>query len=291
MRLTALLPHLIGMRMLHVALCSDELSLDVEATAGSARCPACHQRSRSVHSRYVRHVADAPIGGRRVTIQLHVRRFRCRASACSRRTFAEQAPPLVARYARRSAPLHDALGDIGLTIGGRPGERFARRRVVPTSRTTLLRLVRRLPLPDPGAPTVLGVDDFALRRGHRYGTVVVDLEAHRVADLLPERTSEPVTAWMVEREPPEIVCRDRGGAYADAARQAAPAATQIADRFHLSCNGSAVLERVLARHPAALRRRPRPRGRTRRRRARSRMCQCCQPIHGACGDGRAMTRC
>ncbi len=254
MRLTALLPHLTGMRMVHVALCGDALSLDVASTAGSARCPACRQRSRSVHSRYVRHVADAPIGGRRVTIHLHARRFRCRASACPRRTFAEAVPRLAARYARRSAPLHEALGDIGLTLGGRPGERFARRRVVPTSRTTLLRLVRRLPLPDPGAPTVLGVDDFALRRGHRYGTVVVDLEAHRVADLLPERTSETVTTWMVEREPPEIVCRDRGGADADAARQAAPTATQIADRFHLSCNSSAVLERVLARHPAALRR-------------------------------------
>jgi len=118
---------------------------------------------------------------------------------------------------------------------------------------TLLRLVRRLPLPDAGAPAALGIDDFALRRGRRYGTVLVDLQAHRVVDLLPERSAETVVEWMAEREPPEVVCRDRGGAYADAARRAAFAATQIADRFHLACNGSAVLERVLARHPAALR--------------------------------------
>jgi transposase len=145
------------------------------------------------------------------------------------------------------------LEDIGLSMGGRPGARFARRHTVPTSRTTLLRLVRRLPLPDPDSPAVLGVDDFALRRAHRYGTVLVDLQAHRVVDLLPERTSAVVASWIAEREPPDIVCRDRGGAYADAARQAAPAAMQIADRFHLSCNGSAVLERVVARHPAAVR--------------------------------------
>jgi transposase len=118
---------------------------------------------------------------------------------------------------------------------------------------TLLRIVRRLPLPAAGSPFVLGVDDFALRRGHHYGTVLVDLQAHRIVDLLPERTSEVVSGWLADREPPEIICRDRGGAYAEAAQHAAPAATQCADRFHLSSNATAVLERVLARHPAAVR--------------------------------------
>ncbi len=253
MRLTTLLPHLSGLRVLNVAVSDDELALDVASTRASAPCPSCHRRSRHVHSHYVRHLADQPIGGRRVTIHRRVRRFRCRAAACPRRTFAEQLPPLAAPYARRSVPCDATMQDIGLTLGGRPGERFARRRALPISRMTLLRLVRRLPLPDAGAPTALGLDDFALRRGHRYGTVLVDLEAHRVVDVLPERTAETVVAWMAAREPPHVVCRDRGGAYADAARQAAPEATQIADRFHLACNGSAALERVLARHPAALR--------------------------------------
>lgn len=261
MRLATLLPHLRGLRVLTVAVSdADEVVLNVEATRGSARCPACHRRSRHVHSHYARHIADQPIGDRRVAIRWRVRRFRCRVAECPRRTFAEQLPRLAARYARRSAPLEAQAQDIGLTLGGRPGERFARRRAIRISRTTLLRLVRRLPLPDAGAPTALGIDDFALRRGHRYGTVVVDLQAHRVVDVLPERTAETVVEWMAAREPPEVVCRDRGGAYADAARQAAPAATQIADRFHLACNGGAALERVLARHPAALRAATEPAG-------------------------------
>ena len=253
MLLTTLLPHLSGLRVLTVAVSAEEVTITVASRTRHARCPSCHRRSRHIHSHYVRQVVDQPIAQRRVLIHYSVRRFRCRAVGCPRGTFVEQCPQLAPRYGRRSVVLEAQMQDIGVTLGGRPGERFARRRGTPISRMTLLRLVRRLPLPAAGAPTVLGVDDFALRRGHRYGTVLVDLQERRIVDLLPERTAETVVAWMAERVSPEIVCRDRGGAYAEAARQAAPAATQIADRFHLTRNGRAVLERVLARHPGALR--------------------------------------
>ena len=253
MRWTSLLPHLAGLRVRHVALSAAALELDLEPIAATARCPSCGRRSRHVHSHYVRHITDQPIGGRHILFHLRVRRFRCRTVTCPRRTFAEQIPHLVARYARRSVPLQTFLADLGLTVGGRPGMRFAKRRIGAISRMTLLRLVRALPEPPIRTPSVLGVDDFALRRGHHYGTILTDLEGHRVIDLLPERTADAFAAWLRDHGQPHLVCRDRGGDYASGARQAAPDAVQIADRFHLARNSSEALERILVRHPAALR--------------------------------------
>jgi transposase len=145
------------------------------------------------------------------------------------------------------------LLDVGLTIGGRPGARFAERRTIGVSRMTLIRLVRALPMPVAPSPRVLGVDDFAVRRRHRFGTVLVDVAASKVVDLLPDRTAISLSDWLGQREPPELICRDRAGEYATGARLGAPNAVQVADRFHLACNSSQALERVLHRHAAALR--------------------------------------
>src|SRR5438132_1085703 len=127
-----------------------------------------------------------------------------------------QASDVVARYARRPQALRIALEQVGLALGGRPGQRLSERLGLPASRATLLQLVRRLPEPAPPAPRVLGVDEFATRRGQVYGTVLVDVETHRPVDLLDDRSSAQFAAWLAGHQQPEIVCRDRAGCDAQA---------------------------------------------------------------------------
>ena len=228
------------------------ITVIMATTATSSACPLCGESSLRIHSRYVRTLADLPWHGVAVSVQLTVRRFFCEAADCRRRIFAERLPGVAAPYARRTARLAEAFELIGFALGGEAGARVLRRLAMRGSPDTLLRAIRRGTLTDHADPRVLGIDDFAFRRGHRYGTILVDLERRCVVDLLPDRKSETVLAWLEAHGHPQIISRDRGGSYGEAARHGAPEAIQVADRFHLSKNLAETLERIFLRHRPAL---------------------------------------
>jgi transposase len=182
-------------------------------------------------------------------LSLRVRRFRCATPTCTRQTFAEDFGPALARYARRTAEAATVLLRFAVATGGEAGARLAHAIGLPVSADTLLRLLQQTDSPVGYTPRVLGGDDLALRRRHRYATIFVDLETRRPIDLVPERDAETLATWLQAHPGVEIIVRDRSEAYAEGARTGAPDAIQIADRFHLVQNAGAALEEVLRGRP------------------------------------------
>ena len=247
------LPHLAALSVDHLLVVNERISLIATAVRPWAPCPLCGQPSSSVHSTYTRRLADRPWGETSVVLQVRARRFRCRCSSCPRRIFCERLAPLTHAYGRRTTPQRRFLERLGLALAGRAGARFAATAGTPVSRMTLLRLVRALPRPPFPPPRVVGVDDWCIRRGRTYGTIVCDPERHRPLDLLPDRTATTWASWVAEHAADvRVISRDRAQAYAEGARRGAPQAVQVADRWHLLHNAAAALEGVLVQERAAL---------------------------------------
>ena len=227
---------------------SKGVNLELMACRSAVPCPCCALLSHRIHSHYVRTLADLPWQEKAVCIRLHARRFFCTNAQCKTRIFTERFPEFVVPYGRRTLALHQALHLIGLALGGRAGARLAQGLKMRVARDSILRALRRWPeessYKESNGLRVVGIDDWAFRKGQRYGTILCDLERHRVLDLLDDRNCQSAAAWFRAHPEIQIISRDRGGIYAQAAREGAPQAIQIADRFHLLKNLVDMMQRV-----------------------------------------------
>lgn len=250
------LPEFGGLRVASWHVTDDEIHVVAKPVSDCGDCPGCGQRSDHLHSHYQRHVRDLPLCQHRLVLDLEVRRFRCTNPRCDRKVFCERLEALVAVYQRRSLRLIEVMRWLSLRVSAEDGGRILRQVGVDSSPDTLLREARKSVIGTQTRLTVrvVGIDDFAFRRGQTYGTVVVNLETHAPITLLPDREVGTVRDWLAQHPEIVAVARDRFNGYGEASTQGAPQASQIADRWHLLKNLSETLERRIAQAYGQLKR-------------------------------------
>ena len=242
-----------GLTVVGVEPATDPLIVRVVPRPGPTCCPTCRSSAGRKHGHCERTLSNLPWQGRSVRLRFRLRRFRCANPACPRRTFSESVGDVAVAHARRSERLRVLQRHLGLALGGAPAARMAHRLAMPVSGDTLVRLVRAAPLPTKPEPRVVGIDEWAWRRGRSYGTMVVDLEHHTVLDLLPDRDAGSVAAWLRAHPGIEVIARDRADVFAEGARAGAPQAQHVLDRFHLLRNLSVALRAIVAHHHGVIR--------------------------------------
>jgi transposase len=231
---------------------SQQLTLSVSSTQTLAKCPLCFHSTARIHSHYERTLVDLPCVSFRMTLVTQVYKFFCDNSECIRRIFTERISEVVSPWARKTARLVQKIQTIGLALGGAAGARLSHQFGALVCGSTILNHLKKLSLPEFEVPRILGVDDFAFRKGHNYGTILVDLERNKPIALLPDRKAETLAEWLIQHPGVEILSRDRSKAYRSGMTQGAPEALQVADRFHLVKNLGETLEKVLGNYGAEL---------------------------------------
>ena len=253
--LQCLLPslHLLHLDSYELLPSEHQLTFNLTSTQTQAACPICGQPSHRIHSRYERTLADLPCVAFSLTLIVQVCKFFCSNPDCHRRIFTERLPEVAAPWARKTVRFMQQLQSIGLALGGAAGARLCDRLSIAICGSTLLNHLNQLNLPEFKTPKMLGVDDFAFRKGRNYGTILVDLETHQPIALLADRKAETLVAWLEAHPGVEILSRDRSKTYKSAMTEGAPDAIQVADRFHLVKNLSETLEQAFGNYRSELR--------------------------------------
>lgn len=244
---TPFLPLPDGLDITSISETQEGLLVRVTSTRPTSCCPVCSTPSSAIHSYYRRKPLDLPCAGRSVRLLLSVRKFFCRMISCPRKIFTERLPELLEPFSRLSRRLRSVIQAIGFAFNGKGGAKLAEQLGIHLSRPTFLRSLSLVLTPAVEHVRVVGLDDFAWKRGSRYGTIILDLETHTLIDVLSDREAESVKTWLEAHPEIELVSRDRAGAYADGVARGAPQAQQIADKWHLAKNLGDAVEEYLKR--------------------------------------------
>jgi transposase len=220
----------------HIEFKQDVLAVSLKSRSKRCRCPVCYQFSHHVHSKYQRCIRDLPCFAHKTLIHLTTHKFYCRNHLCPQKVFTERFAAGIGHYKRMTDRLSELLSSLTLQLSGRSAERICRLLRIAVSDTTLGRLLQNKPLQEPLTPRVLGVDDWAQKKRNRYGTILVDLEHHKIIDLLNDRETNTLQKWLEQHPGVEVVSRDRYSNYSNAITGALPHAVQVVDRWHLLKN-------------------------------------------------------
>lgn len=211
--------------------------IDAFSCQSGSKCPLCNKKSDRVHSRYERSLADLPISGSTVKVKLLSRKYFCDNTDCPRIIFTERFIQGILPYGRRLTRAIALISKMALELGGNKGANISRFAGVPASPSTIIRILKKLDTEEHFTTSgIIGIDDYAFKKGRSYGTIIVDLQTRQVIDLLPDREAGTLAKWMNEHTEVQVVSRDRYGPYALGAANGAPQALQVADRFHLIKN-------------------------------------------------------